>query len=171
MRLFLEYIVENYLQNSIESFIEVYQDKMDSFGPYLLGKCRKTFKINSNKCLISVYFLAVQFYSIFYFYQSLRSLLAGNYTLPLVISMVYKANQVTAHLINIFCLTDTVNSTFEKIVLEKIKLQKQLKTCKDKDEKQHLKYLLERLNMLKPMSACGFFEINRSTLSSMLSIR
>ena len=41
----------------------------------------------------------------------------------------------------------------------------------DPQEKKHLEHIMKRIELLRPMSACGFFEIGKSTLTGMLSVR
>ena len=42
---------------------------------------------------------------------------------------------------------------------------------KDGRERHELAYLLQKAETLGPMSACGYFRVERSTLTSMLSVR
>ena len=71
---------------------------------------------------------------------------------------------------NIIALTSSLDSAFDSLQVVKGKIQKMMITSYDQTEKE-LNYLLERVKSLKPISACGYFEISKSTLTSMLSVR
>ena len=40
-----------------------------------------------------------------------------------------------------------------------------------KEERQQLKYIIQRIEAMGPISARGYFEIDKTTLTSMLSVR
>ena len=71
---------------------------------------------------------------------------------------------------NIIALTSSLDSAFDSLQEMKEKIQKMIVSSYGQTEKQ-LNYLLERIKSLKPFSACGYFEISKSTLTSMLSVR
>ena len=51
------------------------------------------------------------------------------------------------------------------------KAQDQLLVTRNKEDRRFVKYIIQRINCLRPMNACGYFEIDKATLTSMLSIR
>ena len=72
---------------------------------------------------------------------------------------------------NLTSLTESVDSCFKAIQGIRRDLQERLLLCVEEKEKQKLLYLLQRVESLGPMSAGGYFEISKSTLISMLSVR
>ena len=44
-------------------------------------------------------------------------------------------------------------------------------TARSKNEARELNYCKNSLELLKPMNAAGYFEIDRATLTTMLSVR
>ena len=68
-------------------------------------------------------------------------------------------------------LTGEIENSFEKLQGLKRPIQEKLLHCPGEVEKAQMIYLLQRIEDAKPMNACGYFEIGRSTLTSMLSVR
>ena len=68
-------------------------------------------------------------------------------------------------------LTGEIEDSFEKLKGLKLPIQEKLLQCQGEVEKAQMNYLLQRIEDLKPMNACGYFEIGKSTLTSMLSVR
>ena len=64
-----------------------------------------------------------------------------------------------------------IEDSFEKLKGFKLPIQEKLLQCQGEVEKAQMNYLLQRIEDVKPMNACGYFEIGRSTLTSMLSVR
>ena len=50
-------------------------------------------------------------------------------------------------------------------------LQDKLYANEDKTYEKDLRYLIQKLEKLKPLSAAGYFDIQKSCLTSMFSIR
>ena len=74
-------------------------------------------------------------------------------------------------MINLTSLTETVDSCFKAIQGIRKEIQEKLLQCVEENERQKLQYLLQRVEMIGPMSAGGYFEITKSSLISMLSVR
>ena len=74
-------------------------------------------------------------------------------------------------MINLTSLTETVDSCFKAILGIRKEIQEKLLQCVEENERQKLQYLLQRVEMIGPMSAGGYFEITKSSLISMLSVR
>ena len=68
-------------------------------------------------------------------------------------------------------LTGEIENSIEKLQGLKRPIQEKLLQCPGEVEKAQMIYLLQRIEDTKPMNACGYFEIGRSTLTSMLSVR
>ena len=72
---------------------------------------------------------------------------------------------------NLTSLTEEVDSCFKAIQEIRRELHEKLLLCVEDKERQKLQYLLHRVEVLGPMSAGGYFEITKSSLISMLSVR
>ena len=53
----------------------------------------------------------------------------------------------------------------------KTKAQDLLFVTADKRKRQNLKCMIQKINDIEPVSAAGYFIIDKSTLTSMLSVR
>ena len=53
----------------------------------------------------------------------------------------------------------------------KKKVDEQLLKTQIKLERQQLKFISKRIDKIQPFSACGYFDIGKGTLTSMLSLR
>ena len=73
--------------------------------------------------------------------------------------------------LNIIALAESVEATFDEIQNYKEKIMQKFRNAKNKEEIEDLKYCKSAIKLLKPMSAAGYFEIGKSTLTSMLSVR
>ena len=56
-------------------------------------------------------------------------------------------------------------------MFDKVKAQDSLLVSTVKEERQQLKYIIQRIEAMGPISARGYFEIDKTTLTSMLSVR
>ena len=68
-------------------------------------------------------------------------------------------------------LTGSVEDSFDCMQAIKEKAQDMLLILQDKPRRQKLKYLIQKIDNLKGMSARGYFTVDRSTLTSMVSVR
>ena len=68
-------------------------------------------------------------------------------------------------------LTEAFDKAFESIQIVRKKIKEKLFLNESKQERMASKFLLSKIEELRPMNACGFFGIEKSTLTSMLSIR
>ena len=68
-------------------------------------------------------------------------------------------------------LTLTVESAYEAVGNLLERTEERLLRTREKSERQKLKYEMRRLSKLEPMTGGGFFQISKSTLTSMLSVR
>ena len=67
--------------------------------------------------------------------------------------------------------TEAFDRSFQAIQSLQRKLKKKLATTENKQERREIKCLLLRIDDLRPMNACGYFGVEKSTLTSILSIR
>ena len=66
---------------------------------------------------------------------------------------------------------EAIHEAFEALHSIRKKLQDDLLAIKDNEDRRLVKYLIQRINFLRPMNACGYFEIDKTTLTSVVSIR
>ena len=67
-------------------------------------------------------------------------------------------------------LTASLDSAFGSLQHVTGKIQEMLMKSQGETEKQ-LIYLVGNIKSLRPINACGYFEISKSTLTSMFSVR
>ena len=78
---------------------------------------------------------------------------------------------IGCNILNLVALTFTVESAHDSIQNLLRKSEERLLRTREKSERQKLKYETRKLSKLELMNGGGFFEISKSTLTSMLSIR
>ena len=123
----------------------------------------KTFK---NYCFYTYTYF--QIFSIFFIFQNISFISYETISIQLIAGNMI---QILSMLLHIVVLTEVLDSSFGSVKSIRKKIQTKLVTCQDKQEKNELKILLIQFDELGPMNACGYFEINKSTLTSMLSVR
>ena len=67
-------------------------------------------------------------------------------------------------------LTASLDSAFGSLQHVTGKIQEMLMKSQGETEKQMI-YLVGNIKSLRPINACGYFEISKSTLTSMFSVR
>ena len=73
--------------------------------------------------------------------------------------------------LNIVALSESVEAAFDEIQGFREKIMERLRKTQIKEESEDLKYCKSSIKLLRPMSAGGYFDIGKSTLTSMLSVR
>ena len=73
--------------------------------------------------------------------------------------------------LNLAALTFTVESAFDSVQNLIERSEERLLRTREKSERQKLKYEIRKLSKLERMTGGGFFEISKSTLTSMVSVR
>ena len=68
-------------------------------------------------------------------------------------------------------LTLQADNAFRSIKHLGNKVDEQLLKTQIKSERQELKFISKRIDKIRPFSACGYFDIGKGTLTSMLSVR
>ena len=74
----------------------------------------------------------------------------------------------------VFCMimqTEVIDQAFQDLQYLRRQAQEKLLYSSEKSERNQLKFLLRRLEMMEPMNGCGYFGIDKTTLTSMLSVR
>ena len=78
---------------------------------------------------------------------------------------------VTGFILIVVALTESFDKAFQTVQTIRRKVQKMIPDTEDEKKKRMIKYLLLRIDHLYPMNACGYFSIEKSTLTSILSVR
>ena len=76
-----------------------------------------------------------------------------------------------SNILNLLALTLTVESAFHSVQILITRKEEKLLRTTEKSERQKLKYEIGNLSKLQPMTGGGYFQISKSTLTSMLSVR
>ena len=78
---------------------------------------------------------------------------------------------VCMHVSNLTVLTRHIDNAYQSLKnLKRRILEEYLVTTND-DKRHKYYYLLKRVEMLGPMSGDGYFEITKTTITSMISVR
>ena len=82
-------------------------------------------------------------------------------------------NLLTVFLVssNLNVLTRHIDQAFQSLQLLKRRILEEYYQSSDENERLEFFYLLERVKMLKPMTGDGYFEITKTTITSMISVR
>ena len=72
--------------------------------------------------------------------------------------------------LNIFSLTMSLDEGFRKVKSLKVQLKELLVYEREKGSRQKIKNLIDEVAELDPLSGNGFFEINKATLTGMISV-
>ena len=78
---------------------------------------------------------------------------------------------LVSNIIWLITLTNSVDETNECIKALGKEIQERLLVIEDKQDRRYFKFLKQRINDLKPMNGSGYFTIDKTTLTSMLSVR
>ena len=162
----IQILLENFnirCNSDINKFsFEAYRKNIDIFA--FFSKSFKTFLL--------VFFTFTQIHVIFYSF-SLLSMIMTDF-LSQEVGLLGISGQL-GHIISVIFVfnitTGEIENTFEKLKGLKTPVQERLLQCPGEVEKNQINYLLQRIEDVKPMNACGYFEIGKSTLTSMLSVR
>ena len=119
-----------------------------------------------------LYFSLVQFFTIFMTFLFLRSFyLFATFSFQGVLIFISFVANIACNINLLIYLTNSVNETNNCIRALERELEETLLLTEEKQERQYLKYLRRRFKDLKPMNASGYFTIDKTTLTSMLSVR
>ena len=80
-------------------------------------------------------------------------------------------NSSGGQVLSLVALTFTVESALDSVGNLLERTEERLLRTREKSERQKLKYEMRKLSKLQPMTGGGFFQITKSTLTSMLSVR
>ena len=78
---------------------------------------------------------------------------------------------IVSNIIWLITLTNSVDKSNECIKALGKEIQEKLLVTEEKRERRYLKFFKQRIDDLKPMNGSGYFTIDKTTLTSMLSVR
>ena len=143
---------------------------IDINGIFLVNKY-KSLVLGLQNFLI-FYFSIAQSYLVlwifFTFSSALKKTILNNNDICMMAGSFLNIGSITYILIS---LTGSVEDSFDCMQAIKEKAQDMLLILQDKPRRQKLKYLIQKIDNLKGMSARGYFTVDRSTLTSMVSVR
>ena len=122
---------------------------------------------------LMIYFMFNQSFAIFYIFSVFITVMRPNVldikgALP---GMIGQGIFIIFVIYALIVITGSIDASFEKLQGLKRPIQEKLLRSNEESEKSQMNYLLQRIEDTKPMSACGYFQIEKSTLTSMLSVR
>ena len=156
------------IQILLEHFnIRLNSDKMILFEDYKNNIEMFALFSKSFKFFLLVYFTFNQIYLVLYAFTifSIAMQYGG------LLGVLGLWGQIIAAIFAFNIFTGEIENSFEKLKGLKIPIQERLLQCPGEVEKAQMNYLLQKIEDVKPMNACGYFEIGKSTLTSMLSVR
>ena len=119
-----------------------------------------------------LYFTLNQFYSIFMVFGFVRSVaFFQSFSLKEVLALIGFGTGISYNIFWLITLTHSVDDSNECIQALGREIQEKLLVTEETQDRRYLKFLRQRVNDLKPMNASGYFTIDRTTLTSMLSVR
>ena len=187
--IFYCYLFFNIPTLCVEIWLENFNEycKEDDFDACLhYGNLSKVFST-----FFFLFYSILQYLSIIVIFSSIVKFISGEtLTTPTYIRFIgnilalgkrmLQNRKISIYLINVFLgtflvsmttLTLTAESSYDSVqnVLERT--EERLLRTREKSERQKLKYEIRKLSKLEPMTGGGFFQISKSTLTSMLSVR
>ena len=109
--------------------------------------------------------------SVFITYTSISSLVIGNTGIDRMIFMAGQLNLVLGVIIGLMAYTDSIETSYDTLKSLQKSLNERLVWTRNKADRQFLKSQIRRIEMLGQINACGYFSIDKSTLTSMMSVR
>ena len=181
---------------AVQSGIALQQTTVWTMTPFVVQVLLKHFQKESTKknedilkkckiCLHLFESLSKSFSHFFVFYFTLLQVYSVFTTflfidiLPLIITLSLQGLffligytlLLLCNFIWLVTLTNSIDECSDCIQGLKREIQDELLSNDRKQERKYLKYLIQRIEDLKPMNACGYFTVGKSTLTSMLSVR
>ena len=120
---------------------------------------------------VTAFFLCVQLLSVFVIFNSISSLVSGTMDIGKYIFMGGQFTMTLGIIVGIMAYTDSIEKAYEALKTLEMSLMDRLVHAKNKNERHILKSQIKKVEKLGPMTACGYFTIDKSTLTGMLSVR
>ena len=145
----------------------------------LVQKCKKCVHFFEGLTLsfssfFVLYFTLIQIYSIFMTFIFIRYIFKMamlSFQWQGVLYLISFLTGLSCNIIWLMTLTNSVDKTNECVKSLGSQIQEKLLVTEGTQERRNLKFLKQRVNDLKPMNASGYFTIDKTTLTSMLSVR
>ena len=119
-----------------------------------------------------LYFTLIQCYSIFMTFLFIQALpIIITFTLQGFLFLFGFVTSLVSNIIWLNTLTNSVDKTNECTKALGKEIQEKLLVTEDKQERRYLKIFKQRIDDVKPMNGSGYFTIDKTTLTSMLSVR
>ena len=78
---------------------------------------------------------------------------------------------VCIHISNLTVMTRHIDTAYQSLQILKRRILEDYLLTSDDDKRHTCFYFLKRVELLKPMSGDGYFEITKTTITSMISVR
>ena len=157
--------------------LKYFEEKCKNYYEEFIQNCKNCLELYDKlsaafKNYLFLMFILVQSWAIFYTFISLSSLVKKKTnSLTDILETVAALTQIGG---NIFCLitvTGCLDEAYQCLQDMKRQAQDNILASIEKKERQQLKYIIQRIESTRPMTARGYFEIDKTTLTSMLSVR
>ena len=174
---FLQVIIWTLLPFIVQVLLKYLKEESIKQDEELVEKCKKCLQLFEKLTLsfsnfFVIYFTLIQCYSIFMTFLFLRAFpIIITFTLQGFLLLFGFVTSLISNLIWLSTLTNSVDKTNECIKALGKEIQEKLLLTEDKQERRYLKFFKQRIDDLKPMNGSGYFTIDKTTLTSMLSVR
>ena len=119
-----------------------------------------------------LYFICIQSFTIFNTFAYVATMFQNQMNFSQVIFYGGSFVNIFSLLFNLLILTGSMDEAFQDLqdlkrnIIEKLRL-----SSLNEEQRLELNYFKDRIEMMRPMSASGYFAIDKTTLTSMLSVR
>ena len=160
----IQILIENFKEHSKTV------SNLEMYGFVLIEKYKNLVQGLQN--FLFVFFSIEQSYLVLYifftFSSAIKKTVLSNNDISMMIGSFLSIASITYILIS---LTNSVEESSDCLETLKEETQDLLLKTQDKQRRQKLKYLIQKIENLKGMSARGYFTVDKSTLTSMVSVR
>ena len=160
----------------VRVLMKYFQNESKKTNLDVIEKCKTSLNLyesltNCFSYFLVCYFFVLQLFSIFVTYLFLSFIPYFSFSSYRILQLIGFIFQLLCNSIWLISLTNSIDKCSECIICLRRELEETLLCTKQKENRQYLKYWIRRIRDLKPMHACGYFFVDRSTLTSMLSVR
>ena len=119
-----------------------------------------------------LYFLCIQSFTIFNTFAYVATMFQDEMNFSRVIFYGGSFINIFSLLFNLLILTSSMDEAFQDLqdlkrnIIEKLRF-----SSVNEAQSLELRYFKDRIDLMRPMSASGYFDIDKTTLTSMLSVR
>lgn len=161
----------------VEVLLKYFKKETRKKNEDLVQKCKKCLKLFESLTMsfsnfFVLYFTLIQCFSIFMTFILIRTLpVIVTFTLQGILLFTGFVIGLAFNVIWLITMTNSVDETNECIKSLGREIHEELLVTEGTHERRNLKFLKQRIDDLPPMNANGFFIIDKTTLTSMLSVR